>query len=483
MVITEGKFFNMKKLLKVLCCTTLLICMGCSSKSHLDANNPVTVKLWNYYTGKQLESFNALVEDFNRSVGKDKGIIVEVTGFGNVNELGNSVLDAANKKVGAKEVPNIFAAYADTAYLIDSLGLVQDLKPYFSDKELSQYVDGYIEEGMFNEELKIFPTAKSTEIMMINMTDFNKFAKVSGVQLEDLSTIEGMTAVSQKYYQYTDELTPKPNDGKAFFGRDAMANYIVIGLKQFGHDIVTVSSDGKATLDFDKETVKKLWDNYYTPYVHGYFLSEGRFRSDDVKLGNIVSFVGSSSGATFFPNQVIIDDENTYPIDVKVLEAPLFKDGQKYAVQQGAGMVVTKSDDAHVEGSVEFLKWFTQQEQNIAFSIDSGYLPVTKKANELSTIESLTNIESDLMKEVIETSVNTVNDKKLYTTKAFDNGAKLRTKLEECLKNKADEDRKAVVKAIDEGKDMDSLLSLYDSQNYFDEWYEETYQVLKDIVG
>ena len=472
----------MKKILKVLCCATLLICMGCSSKSHLDADNPVTIKLWNYYTGKQLESFNTLVENFNRSVGKEKGIIVEVTGFGNVNELGNSVLDAANKKVGAKEVPNIFAAYADTAYLVDSLGLVQDLKPYFSDKELSQYIEGYIEEGMFNGEFKIFPTAKSTEIMMINMTDFNKFAKVSGVKLEDLSTIEGITEVSKKYYEYTDQLTPKANDGKAFFGRDAMANYIVIGLKQFGHDIVSVSDD-KATLDFDKETVKKLWDNYYIPYVHGYFSAKGRFRSDDVKLGNILSFVGSSSGATFFPNQVIVDDEETYPIDVKVLEAPLFKEGQKYAVQQGAGMVVTKSDDAHIEGSVEFLKWFTKQEQNIAFSIDSGYLPVTKKANELSVIESSTKIESHLMKEVIEKSVNTVNTKNLYTTKAFDNGAKLRTELEECLKNKATEDRQAVMKAINEGKDIDSLWSLYDSQDYFNKWYQETYQVLKDIVG
>ncbi|MFR7590119.1 MAG: extracellular solute-binding protein [Longibaculum sp.] len=472
----------MKKIIKLICCMTMLLCLGCSSKSHLDPDNPVTVRLWNYYTGKQMESFNQLVDQFNTSIGKEKGIIVEVTSFGNVNELGQSVLDSANKKVGAKEVPHIFAAYADTAYQVDKLDLVENLKPYFTDKELSEYIDGYIDEGMFNDELKIFPIAKSTELMMINMTDFNKFSKATGAQLSDLSTLEGLTATAKKYYEYTDQLTATPNDGKAFFGRDAMANYIVVGLKQLGHDIIDIK-DGKTVLDFDKQSVKKLWDNYYIPYVHGYFKAEGRFRSDDVKLGNIISFVGSSSGATFFPKQVIVSDEKSYPIDVKVLEAPLFQDAQKYAVQQGAGMVVTKSDDAHVEGSVEFLKWFTQKEQNITFSIDSGYLPVTKEANQMKTIQETTKINSELMKEVIEVSVDTVNNKKLYTTKAFDNGAKLRTQLENCLNDKAKEDYENAQKALKSGKSADDVYSQYDSNENFEEWYQTTYQKLKDIIG
>ena len=62
-----------------------------------------------------MESFNALVDTFNTGVGKEKGIVVEVTSVGNVNDLGKNVLDAANKKVGSSEMPDIFAAYADTA--------------------------------------------------------------------------------------------------------------------------------------------------------------------------------------------------------------------------------------------------------------------------------------------------------------------------------------------------------------------------------
>ena len=121
-----------------------------------------------------------------------------------------------------------------------------------------------------------------------------------------------------------------------------MANYMIIGSMQLGHEIFSVK-DGVMTLDFDKPTIRKLWDNYYVPYVKGYFASSGRFRSDDVKTGNILAFVGSSSGATFFPDKVVLGDNEEKPIEMKVFECPQFEDSLGYAVQQGAGMVVTNT--------------------------------------------------------------------------------------------------------------------------------------------
>ena len=54
------------------------------------------------------------------------------------------------------------------------------------------------------------------------------------------------------------------------------------------------------------------------------------------------------------------------------------------AVQQGAGMVVTKSDEAREKAAVTFLKWFTAPEQNVRFAMSSGYLPVTYEGNSQS---------------------------------------------------------------------------------------------------
>ena len=60
--------------------------------------------------------------------------------------------------------------------------------------------------------------------------------------------------------------------------------------------------------------------------------------------------------------------------------------GKKVAVQQGAGMVVTKGSDEEIEASVEVLKYLTEPENNTSFSIGSGYLPVNKKANDMVEI-------------------------------------------------------------------------------------------------
>ncbi|MFQ9073634.1 MAG: hypothetical protein ACLR43_13680 [Faecalibacillus faecis] len=78
-----------------------------------------------------------------------------------------------------------------------------------------------------------------------------------------------------------------------------MANYILAGSMQLGHEIFKVK-DGKMKLDYNEKVARKLWDNYYIPYIKGYFTSSGVFRTDDIKTGNIIGYVGSSSSATYF---------------------------------------------------------------------------------------------------------------------------------------------------------------------------------------
>ena len=102
---------------------------------------------------------------------------------------------------------------------------------------------------------------------MINKTDWEPFAEATGVTVEDLSTTEVITKAAEKYYEWTDSLTPDiPDDGKALYGRDSMSNYFIIGMKQMGTDIFEVT-DGQVKFNLDKELIRRLWDNYYVPYV------------------------------------------------------------------------------------------------------------------------------------------------------------------------------------------------------------------------
>ena len=472
-----------KRAISLLCAVALAV--GCAGCSGAQKTAEVTqIMIWTYYNGDQLESFNQLVETFNDTVGKEKNIRVETESQGSVNDLEASVMDSAEGKVGAAALPNIFSAYSDTAYAVDQMGLLVDLSQYLTEDEQAQFIEGYRTEGDFDGSgsMKIFPVAKSTELLFLNDTDWQPFAAATGASYEDLSTVEGLVQTAEMYYNWTDAQTEAPDDGRALFGRDAMANYLIVGARQLGDEIFAVQ-DGRMTANFSEEVARKLWDNYYVPFVKGWFSATGRFRSDDIKTGNILGYVGSCSSATFFPKQVATDDTQSHDIEMKVLPCPKFADGEDVAVQQGAGMVVTTGTDAQVQASVEFLKWFVQPENNIAFSVGSGYLPVTRDANNMEAIHASGLELTGNMEQILTGAVQTVENNKLYTPRAFEDGNSARKVLEYGLSDLAEADRETVTQRMDAGQSAAEAEAEFLTDAYFEAWYQDTCRQLKAYEG
>lgn len=449
-------------------------CTACAQSQESAAAQTKTTNLtiWTYYNGNQLDEFNQLVEKFNQTVGAEKGISVSTSSQGSVTDLEANVMDAAQGKVGAEALPNLFCAYADTAYELDQMGLVTDLSDYFTQEELSAYIKGYLDEGDFDGSgsLKIFPTAKSTELLLMNDTDWQPFAEAVGADYADLSTMEGLVETAQKYYEWS--------GGKALFGRDAMANYMLVGARELG-DTVFDAQSGRMTLHFDKDTMHTLWDNYYVPFIKGYFSADGKFRSDDLKTGGILGYVGSSSSASFFPTQVSTSDTESHDIQMKALPAPHFAGHDKVSVQQGAGMVVVKGDDAAVQASVEFLKWFTQPENNISFSVGSGYLPVTYEASNMQAIQNSGFEISDSMQAILDVSLETVTQNELYTPRAFEGGQEARAAINTILSDQASADRAQVVSRMQEGQSLEEACAEFLTEEHFDDWYQASLDTLK----
>ena len=467
----------------------MMLLAGCGSKADpgFSPANPVNITIWTYYNGEQLEAFNALVDEFNSTVGKEQGITVESSSHGSVTDLENNVLASAEGKVGAEAMPNIFSAYADTAYAVDRLGLVADLRPYLTDEELAEYVPGYLEEGAFSGEgtLKIFPIAKSVELLMLNATDWEKFAAATGADDSAFATVEGITETARQYYEWTDAQTPDiPDDGKAFFGRDAFANYMIIGARQLGVELLRVE-DGAPVLDFDKDVVRRLWDNYYVPFINGWFGASGRFRSDDIKMGNIIACVGSSSGAAYFPDECILSDTESYPIEMRAYPCPKFEGGEDFAVQQGAGLVLTNAAPQEVEASVEFLKWFTEAGRNLEFSLGSGYVPVKKEANEMTFVEQAMDAAgaSSKMRAIITNAIGMTGENQMYTTKAFRNGTAARAILNDSMVEKARADREAFLALTAEGMPHEEAAAQFVTDENFEAWYEETRTALEMCIA
>ena len=364
------------------------------------------------------------------------------------------------------------------------MGLAVDLSPYLTEKEKSAYIAGFLEEGdlMNNGELKVFPIAKSTELLYLNVTDFAPFAEATGVTYADLSTVEGLNEAAHKYYDWTDAQTAAPNDGKALYGRDALTNYLLCGAQELGTTIFD-AENGVMTLHFDKPTLRKLWDNYYVPYIKGWCSASGKFRSDDIKTGSLLAYVGSSSSASFFPTQVLTSDTESHGIQMAALPCPSFAGCAPVAVQQGAGMVVIPGTEDEISACVAFLKWFTQPENNLQFSVQSGYMPVTYAANSMSALENSGLTVSERIHKVLSLSIDTVDRGKLYTTHAFPDALRARNTLQYALEDRVTADRATVLERLAAGQTPEEAEAEFLTDAYFDAWYDQTLAALSAFAG
>ena len=112
-----------------------------------------------------------------------------------------------------------------------------DYYDYFTEEELNEFIPAFLEEGVIHERLSILPVAKSTEVMFINKTAFDRFAKETGAKMEDLKTWEGLFAMAEQYAAWTDNQTPDiPDDGKNFFVHDYHFNYFQVGVESLGEN-------------------------------------------------------------------------------------------------------------------------------------------------------------------------------------------------------------------------------------------------------
>ena len=469
----------MKKLRLAAVCMLLLsatVLQGCSANDHgLDPDKPITLTLWHYYSGSQKQAFDELVDEFNETQGKKQGLSVDAVAKGSISNISADLKSSLEKKVNAPELPNIFAAYGDTAEDMEKAEKLVSINAYMSDEEMAEYVDDYMKDGILHnhDDVNIFPIAKATEVMVINKNKWDEFAKKEDVKLSDLDTWEGLAHVSEKYYTYS--------GGKAFFARDALMNYLNAGSEQLGTPLFTITGySGSFTVS--KETMRKLWNQYYVPFVKGYYTKNGRFASDDMKTEDVIACVASSAGATFFPKEIISDDGTGYAVKYIVRQVPNFEEKKSYAITQGAGMAVSKSDETHEYASIQFLKWFTEKERNTLFSAESSYLPVKKEANSFESWNSITEAEkvtaNQLVRDIVKTSMETVSKSTLTSQKSFNKSFEIRNYLETALNEKCAGDALKIQKAIKRGDSREKAWKQYLSDENFNTWFE---QITKDI--
>ena len=71
-----------KRLLSLLLlCTLVFALSGCGEKTLLNKKKPVSLSFWHVYGEQAGSPMDLLVQEFNRTVGQERGVQVQVTGM------------------------------------------------------------------------------------------------------------------------------------------------------------------------------------------------------------------------------------------------------------------------------------------------------------------------------------------------------------------------------------------------------------------
>ena len=141
----------MKRMIALLLAVVLLLLSlaGCAEQSGLDPDEPVTLTMWHVY-GSQTESpLNDLIAQFNRTVGKERGIIVDVTSVTDSSAIDKMLTASANREPGAPPLPHLFVAYPRVAEQVGTDRLL-NWSTYYSEEELAAYIPSFLSEGYFD---------------------------------------------------------------------------------------------------------------------------------------------------------------------------------------------------------------------------------------------------------------------------------------------------------------------------------------------
>lgn len=371
----------MKKILSLfLCLSVVITCLTGCNFSTLNPNDPVTLTMWHNYGGEMQEMMDLLIDEFNATIGKEKGININVTVISSSSDLNNSLSMIVNGDPGAPDMPDVFTGYPKVAMQFQEKGMLANFDDLFTEKKLSEYVDAFIEEGRLSDGgLYVFPIAKSTEVLYVNQTLFDEFSAATGADPQLLSTTEGIAKLSQMYYEWS--------GGKQFFTSDSWFNLAEVGMIQLGDRLL----DDNCNLNLTNDSYRHIFDTVYTPATEGGFAVYDGYSSDLSKTGDIVCSLGSSAGILFYGNSITYADGTVRDVEYNILPYPVFENGEKWALQRGGGLMVAKTDARKEEAAAEFIYWLTSPEQNMKFISQTGYLPVTKQAFET---ELTTHLES-----------------------------------------------------------------------------------------
>lgn len=400
----------------------LIMCIsGCGTGTLPNEKTPVTLTMWHVYGSQTKSPLNDAIEKFNETVGKEQGIVVNVVSVTSSSAIDKALSASANQEPGAESLPDLFTAYPRVAQIVGKEHLLC-WDEYFSEEELSFFKEEFLSEGYFDGRLLMLPVAKSSEAFYLNKTLFDKFSRETSVTLQDLSTFEGIFQTANLYYDWS--------EGQNFTQFNDYYHYALIGMKACDSELL---KDGK--LQLNDPAFEKIWTPLAKAAIYGGICLDDGYAAARWKTVEIISSIGSTADILYLPDMVIYPDNATETISALALPYPVFAGKEASVVHRGGGLFAVKnSDERKNSAAAVFAKWLTEDENNLAFVTEAGYLPVTDHAFEV-LFDDVSMIQNENYRDLYKTVSTMMDDYKLYSLPLFDNASEIQHDFEQNVKS------------------------------------------------
>lgn len=330
----------MKRILVLFSVVALLVSLcTCSMGSLLDSSEPITLTMWHVY-GEQVDSpMNRLITEFNDTVGKERGIIVNVTKMTNARDIGGLLVEALADRPGAPEMPDLFSCHAANVAQLGTEN-VQDWKDWFTADELSSFVDAFVADGMVGDTLAVLPVSKSTNLLFVNGSQFASFSADTGVVLDDLSTWDGFFSAAKAYFDWS--------GGKPMCAVDYLLTAVELSARAKG-GVDFELEDG--WYDLDSVELKESYYEFMRPLVQGHIAVSDLYSNTQVMTGETMSGLGSSAAILYYNDTVTYPDNTTEPTNLTLLPYPQSTDGEHFMTQAGVGLAAYRTTPEKAEAA------------------------------------------------------------------------------------------------------------------------------------
>ena len=437
----------MKKTLAFLLSLTFLMTIfsGCAHKRMPSPSDPVTLTMWHVY-GSQTESpLNTVIDEFNRSLGSEYGITVNVVSVTSSSAIDKALMASANGEPGAEKMPDLFTAYPRVAEIVGQDKLLP-WDEYFSEDELSAFHTEFLSEGYFGEQLLMLPVAKSTEAFYLNKTLFDRFSADTGITTDDLSTYDGVFSAARAYYDWS--------DGQSFLQINDYYHYAYVGMKAYGSEFIR---SGRPRLE--DEAFRTIWIPLAKTAIYGGICLDEGYAAARWKTAEVIANTGSTADVLYQPDRVIYPDNTTELIEAVALPYLKFTENTSAAIYRGGGLFAIKSEDERKnQAAYIFAKWLTDCEHNLEFVTNAGYLPVRDDALD-ALFEDFSIIKKENYRSVYRAVDEMLDSYMLYALPLYEGASEIQSDFESNVKAVLKSARGQYIKRVNEGEDPDTVLA------------------------